>query len=65
MHADIATIKDKQRTKINHDLKRTLSILQFFGKKKKPCSPFLEPTLLYELKHKIRLSKTVCGIFHF
>ena len=20
---------------------------------------------LYELKHKIRLSKTVCGIFHF
>ena len=21
--------------------------------------------LLYELKHKVRLSKTVCGIFHF
>ena len=20
---------------------------------------------LYELKHKVRLSKTVCGIFHF
>ena len=21
--------------------------------------------VLYELKHKVRLSKTVCGIFHF
>ena len=26
---------------------------------------FFDLRFLYELKHKVRLSKTVCGIFHF
>ena len=37
----------------------------FFGKLQLITVLLFNLRFLYELKHKVRLSKTVCGIFHF
>ena len=43
----------------------TKNVLFFLSRAPSHHSFTLNLQFLYELKHKIRLSKTVCGIFHF
>ena len=43
----------------------TKNALFFFSRTPTHHSFTFDLRFLYELKHKVRLSKTMCGIFHF
>ena len=45
--------------------KVTVQKMRFFSRAPSHHSFTFNLQFLYELKHKIRLSKTVCGMFHF
>ena len=45
--------------------KRTKNVLFFLSRAPTHHSFTFNLRFNYELKHKVRLSKTVCGIFHF
>ena len=45
-------------------IKTTKNVLFFLSRAPTHHSFTFNSRLLYELKHKVRLSKTVCGIFH-
>ena len=52
--------------KIKHIYPKKTSLGQTKGDKKYALSHHsFTVRFLYELKHKVRLSKTACGIFHF
>ena len=59
-------IKNSNIKKISYGQNKRYKNALFFLSQRPPHYSFtFDSRLLYELKHKVRLSRSVCGIFHF